>query len=147
MWIKQITENIYIWPSHQFYVEVFKGHNQSVETEYYLYGTQQMLQMIFCFFFTQYIKATSMKNQNLDRGQPHGPVVGFECFTSVAQGFTSSDPGLGHGTGRWARLRQDPTCHSQKDPQLKKYTTVYWGDWGRKSRKKKSRQIDSEFQC
>ena len=55
--------------------------------------------------------------------------------TSAAQGFTGSDPGRGHGTARQAMLRRRPTCHN-KDPQLK-YTTMYWGDLGRKSRKKK----------
>ena len=35
-----------------------------------------------------------------------------------------------------AMLRQHLTCHNQKDPQLK-YTPMYWGDLGRKSREKK----------
>ena len=30
---------------------------------------------------------------------------------SAAQGFASSDPGLGHGTAHQAMLRQHPTCH------------------------------------
>ena len=38
---------------------------------------------------------------------------------SAAQGFTSSDPGRGHGTAHQATLRQCPTCQNQKDPQLK----------------------------
>ena len=32
-----------------------------------------------------------------ERGQPHGQMVKFTCSASAAQGFTSSDPGHGHG--------------------------------------------------
>ena len=35
-------------------------------------------------------------------GQPRGRVVKFACSTSVAQGFTSSNPGHGHGTAHQA---------------------------------------------
>ena len=51
-------------------------------------------------------------------------------------GFAGLDPGRGHGTTPQATLRWHPTCHNQKDPRLK-YTTMYWGDLGRKSRKEK----------
>ena len=71
-------------------------------------------------------------NEALMRGQSRGRVVGFACSASVAQGFTDSDPGHGHGTARWAVLRWHPTCHNWKDPHLK-YTTMYWGNLGRKS--------------
>ena len=36
------------------------------------------------------------------RGQPRGGVVKFEHSAAVAQGFTGSDPGRGHGTARQA---------------------------------------------
>ena len=52
--------------------------------------------------------------------------------------LVGSDPGRGHGTAHQATLRQHPTEHNQRDPQLK-YTTMYWGDLGRKSRKRKKR--------
>ena len=32
------------------------------------------------------------------RGQPHGHVIKFACPALAAQGFTSLDPGHGHGT-------------------------------------------------
>ena len=46
------------------------------------------------------------------RGQPHGRVVEFVCFASVAQGFSGSNPGHGHGTAHWVMLRWRPTCHN-----------------------------------
>ena len=45
-------------------------------------------------------------------GQPHGPVVKFMSSAVVAQGFTGSNPGCGHGTARQAALRRRPTCHN-----------------------------------
>uniref|UniRef100_A0A9L0KKN2 EF-hand calcium-binding domain-containing protein 11 n=2 Tax=Amniota TaxID=32524 RepID=A0A9L0KKN2_EQUAS len=63
-------------------------------------------------------------------------VVKFSHSTSAAQDFADSDPGHRRSTVHQATLRQRPTCHNSKDPQLKKYTTVYWGDLGRKSKKK-----------
>ena len=70
-------------------------------------------------------------------GQPCGQVVKFSRSTSAAQGFAGSDSGHGHGTTHQAMLREQPTCHNYKDPQLKKYATIYWGDLGRKNRKEK----------
>ena len=55
---------------------------------------------------------------------------------SAAQGFAGSDPGRGLGTTRQAMLRRHPTCHNQKDPQLK-YATMFWGTLGRRRKKKK----------
>ena len=40
------------------------------------------------------------------------------------------------GAAHQAMLRWRPTWHNQRDPQLE-YATVYWGDLGRQSRKKK----------
>ena len=68
-------------------------------------------------------------------GQPCGRVVKITHSAPVAQGFTSLDPGRGHGTTHQVMLRWHPTCHNLKDPQLK-YTTMHWRDLGRKSRKK-----------
>ena len=42
-------------------------------------------------------------------GWPRDRVVKCARSTSVAQGFTSSDPGLGHGTAHQAMLRWRPT--------------------------------------
>ena len=69
-------------------------------------------------------------------GPPHGPVVRFMRSALVAQGFMGLDPGHGQGTAHQVMLRQHPTRHNQKDPQLQ-YTTMYWGSLG-KRRKKKS---------
>ena len=57
--------------------------------------------------------------KNRGGGRPRGLVVKFERSALVAQGFAGSDPGWGHGTTHQAMLRQRPTCHNQKDPQLK----------------------------
>ena len=73
--------------------------------------------------------------KNSNRGQPRGRVVKFRRSTSVAQGFTSLDPGRRHGTAHQAMLRWRPTCHNQKDLQLE-YTTVYLGALGRRGEKK-----------
>ena len=73
----------------------------------------------------------------LDWGQPRRCVVKFVCSTMAAQGFAVLDSGHGHGTAYEAMLRQRPMCHNWKDPKLK-YTTMYWGDLGRKVRKKKN---------
>ena len=61
-------------------------------------------------------------------------MVKFGRSASVVQGFTGSDPGRRRGTARQAMLRRHPT--TRRNPQLK-YTTMYQGDLGRKSRKKK----------
>ena len=42
-------------------------------------------------------------------GPARGRVVKFMHSTSMAQGFTGSDPGRGHGTTRQAMLRGHPT--------------------------------------
>ena len=49
------------------------------------------------------------KQQEQQWGQPHGRVVKFVCFALAAQGFTSLDPGQGHGTAHQAMLRRHPT--------------------------------------
>ena len=44
-------------------------------------------------------------------------------------------------------LRKDVhTCHNQKDPQLK-YTTMYWGDLGRKKAGKKKEVKKKKKRC
>ena len=70
------------------------------------------------------------------RGRPCDQVVKFTCSASVAQGFAGSDPGLRHGTIHQATLRQHPTCHNYKSPQLKIYNYVL-GGFGRKRKNKK----------
>ena len=62
----------------------------------------------------------------LFQGRPHGRVVELERLAVAAQGFAGSDPGRGHGTAHQAMLRRRPTCHNQKDRQLK-YATMYCG--------------------
>ena len=65
-------------------------------------------------------------------------MVRFAHSASAVQVFGGSDARHRHGTARQGTLRWCPTCHNQKDPQLK-YSTIYWG-WGeglgRKSREK-----------
>ena len=68
------------------------------------------------------------------QGWPHGRMVGFVRSTSVAQGFPSSDPGRTHGTTHQTMLRRHPTCHNQKDPQLKIYSYIL-GGFGEKKEK------------
>ena len=46
------------------------------------------------------------------RGWPHGQGVKFMCSTSVAKGFTGSDPGCRHGTAHQAMWRRHPACHN-----------------------------------
>ena len=41
-------------------------------------------------------------------GRPRGQVVEFSCSSSVAQGFTSSDPGRRHDIAHQATLRRRP---------------------------------------
>ena len=74
------------------------------------------------------------------RGRSCGQVVKFACSASAAQGFASLDPGRGHGTAHQATLRQRPTCHNQRHPQLE-YAAMYWGALGRRRRKKKKRLV------
>ena len=57
------------------------------------------------------------------------------CSASAAQGFAGWNPGRGRGTTHQATLRQCPTYHNQKDPELK-YTTMYRGALGRKRKNK-----------
>ena len=66
-----------------------------------------------------------------------GPALSgeFACSASAAQGFAGLDPGRGHGTTHQAMLRQCPTYHNQKDPQLE-YTAMYWGVLWREEKKK-----------
>ena len=46
------------------------------------------------------------------RGRPRGRVVKFLHSAVLAQGFTDSDLGRGHGTARQATLRRRPTCQN-----------------------------------
>ena len=58
-------------------------------------------------FLNCYILYQGSKIQML--GLARGQVVEFACSASAAQGFTSLDPGHGHGTPHQALLRQHPT--------------------------------------
>ena len=71
----------------------------------------------------------------ISRGRPGGRVVKCARSTLAAQGFAGSDPGCGHGTAHQAVLRQHPTCHNKKDPQLKICNYVP-GALGRKRKNK-----------
>ena len=68
---------------------------------------------------------------------PCGQVVKFTHSNSATQGFTGSDPGHRHGTTRQATLSQSHVPQLE-EPTTKKYTTMYWEDLGRKSKKKKN---------
>ena len=70
------------------------------------------------------------------RGQPNGRVVKFMHSIWAVQGFTSLDPGQGHGTTHQAMLRQCPTQCNQKDLQLE-HTTMHWGALRRRRIRKK----------
>ena len=66
-------------------------------------------------------------------------MVKFVHSAWAAQGFTRSDPGRGHGTAHQA-MRQHPTQHSQKDPQLKIHNYVLGrGQGGTLGRKRKDK--------
>ena len=60
--------------------------------------------------------------------------VGAGPVALVAQDLAGSDPGCRHGTTHQAMLRQHPTCHNWKDPELKIYNYVP-GDFGEKKEK------------
>ena len=63
----------------------------------------------------------------------------------AAQCFVSSNPGHEHGTAYQATLRQHPTCHNQKDPQLRicNYVPGGFGEKKKKSEifKKKKQEL------
>ena len=63
----------------------------------------------------------------------------FTRSIAVVQGFARLNPGRRHGTAHQAMLRWCPTCHNEKDLQLKIHTTMYGGLWGEKGKKKKGR--------
>ena len=70
-----------------------------------------MLTVMFCphieMKVRKFLLKITLKNKN--RGRPHGRVIKFTRSASAAQGFTSSDPGHGHGTTHQATLRWRPT--------------------------------------
>ena len=74
------------------------------------------------------------------RGQPHGRIVKFARSASAVQGFTGSDPGCRHSTTHQAMLRRHPTCHNQRDPQLK-YIAMCQEARGRRRKKKEEKVI------
>ena len=45
-------------------------------------------------------------------GQPCGRVVKFACSAMVAQGFSGSDPGQGHGMTHQATLKWHPMYYN-----------------------------------
>ena len=59
--------------------------------------------------------------------------LGSSALLRRAKGFTGSGPGRGHGTAHRAMLGRHPTCHNQKDPQLKIHT-MYGGALGEKGK-------------
>ena len=65
------------------------------------------------FYFNSVVSKCVLKNCNFKnirhRGQPCGPVVKLTRSALVAQSFTGSDPGCGHGPAHQAMLRQRPT--------------------------------------
>ena len=71
-----------------------------------------------------------IKNYRFSRG----PVVEFSRSALAAQGFAGSSPGRRYGAAHQATLRQRPTCHNWKDPQLKIHNYVP-GGFGRKREK------------
>ena len=66
-------------------------------------------------------------------GGTRGRVVKSTRSASVAQGFTSSNPGPGHGTAHQTVVRRHPMCHNEKDPQLKIHA-MYRGALGIKGK-------------
>ena len=76
-------------------------------------------------------KVRKKKNQS---GWLNGQAVKFTHSALAAQSFAGLDAGCRHGTAHEAMLRQHPTCHNQKDPQLKSYHYVP-GDFGEKKEK------------
>ena len=65
-------------------------------------------------------------------------MVKFTRSTLVPQGFTSSNPGRGHGTAHQAMLMWRPTCHNQKRPTARIYNYVLGGFGEKKEEKKES---------
>ena len=65
------------------------------------------------------------------------------CSAAAAQGFVGSDPGRVHVTTHQATLRRHPTCHNQKNLQLR-YTAMYQRGFGEIKQKKK-KEKDYEF--
>ena len=63
----------------------------------------------------------------------------------AAQCFVGSNPGHGHGTARQATLRQRPTCHNWKDPQLKIHNYVP-GGFGEKRKIKSLKKKEEDWQ-
>ena len=78
-------------------------------------------------------------------GRPRAGVVNFARSAAAAQGFAGSDPRRGHGTTHQATVKWLPTCHNQKDPQLK-YTNMYWGSLGRKKQKERKKKNEEDWQ-
>ena len=69
-------------------------------------------------------------------GRPHALVVAFARSALVAQRFAGWDPGRGTGAACGAMLGWCPTCHNQKDPQLKIYNYVPEGFREKKKKNK-----------
>ena len=67
-------------------------------------------------------------------GQARGRVVKFAHSALAAWSFAGSNPGRRRGTTHQAMLRQHPTCHNQKDTQLKIHNYVL-GAFGQKKKK------------
>ena len=76
-----------------------------------------------------------LKNQTIGAG-PVAEWLSSCAPLQAAQCFVGSNPGHGHGTAHQTTLRQRPTGHSWKDPQLRLYTYVP-GGFGEKKEKNK----------
>ena len=79
-------------------------------------------------------KLCTSKEKLMEGAGPVAEWLKFVCSAAAAQGFATSNPGSGHGTARHATLRRHPTCHNEKDPQLKTHNYVP-GCFGEKKEK------------
>ena len=69
------------------------------------------------------------------QGSAHGWVVKFVHSTSVAQGFTSSDPGHRHGSSSWAEMASHTA--QPEGPATRTYGYVVGAFREKKKRKKR----------
>ena len=76
-------------------------------------------------------------------GWPCGQVVKFTRSTLAAQGFAGADPGRRYSTANQAMLRQHPTWHEQKDPQLRIHNYVLGGLGRRKKPQRFATNVSS----
>ena len=83
------------------------------------------------------INVLNMKTRNKKNHLGASPVANWLSSHAplwAAQGFADLNPGCRHGTAHQAMLRQHPTYHNWKDPQLKIHNYVP-GGFGEKKEK------------